>query len=306
MDWTHQLTLLLAAFGLSTVIGLERELRQKNAGLRTHTLVGVGAAVFTIVSKFGFGDVVSEGTVNLDPSRVAAQVVSGIGFIGAGVIFVRRADVRGLTTAAAVWLTAGVGMAAGAGLVPLAVGATAAHLFVAYAYTPLVRRLPASRRALRSIEVSYRDREGVLRRLLAEITGMDYVVSGLDVTRSDADRSIVTVRCEVEGARSIGNLVDALHALVASSRFAPPTTPNRAGRAGPSSPHALRDVISPWRAAGLAPSLCGFLRRSFPHSIDARPPSSRHTRLPSRRLASVLGNASPADAARAACCSSRS
>ena len=61
--------------------------------------------------------------------------------------------------------------------------------------------------------MSYRDREGVLRRLLAEITGMDYVVSGLDVTRSDADRSIVTVRCEVEGARSIGNLVDAVHAL---------------------------------------------------------------------------------------------
>lgn len=213
MDWTNQLTLLLVAFGLSSVIGLERELRQKNAGLRTHTLVGVGAAVFTIVSKFGFGDVVSEGTVNLDPSRIAAQVVSGIGFIGAGVIFVRRADVvRGLTTAAAVWLTAGVGMAAGAGLVPLAVGATAAHLFVAYGYTLLVRRLPASRRALTSIEVSYRDRQGVLRRVLSQITDMGYVVSDLDVTRSDDDRSIVTVRCEIEGARSIGNLVDTLHA----------------------------------------------------------------------------------------------
>jgi putative Mg2+ transporter-C (MgtC) family protein len=213
MNWTHQLTLLLVAFGLSSVIGLERELRQKNAGLRTHTLVGVGAALFMLVSKFGFGDVLSEGTVSLDPSRVASQVVSGIGFIGAGVIFVRRADVRGLTTAAAIWLTAGVGMAAGAGLVPLAVVATAAHVLVAYVYTPLVRRLPASRRAVRSIEVSYRDREGVLRRVLAEVTDMDYVVSDLDVTRSDADRSIVTVRCQVEGARSIGNLIDALHAL---------------------------------------------------------------------------------------------
>jgi putative Mg2+ transporter-C (MgtC) family protein len=109
MSWAHQLTLLGVAFILSSIIGLERELRQKSAGLRTHTLVGVGAAVFVLVSKFGFSDVVSAGTVNLDPSRVAAQVVSGIGFIGAGVIFVKRAGVRGLTTAAAIWLTAAVG-----------------------------------------------------------------------------------------------------------------------------------------------------------------------------------------------------
>jgi putative Mg2+ transporter-C (MgtC) family protein len=213
MNWTHQLTLVAVAFGLSSVIGLERELRQKNAGLRTHTLVGLGAAVFVLVSKFGFSDVVSEGTVTLDPSRVAAQVVTGIGFIGAGVIFVKRDGVRGLTTAAAVWVTAGVGMAAGAGLVPLAVGATAAHIIVAYVYTPLVRRLPASRRSLMAIEVSYRDREGVLRRVLSQVTDMDYVVSDLDVTRSDADRSIVTVRCEVEGGRSAGNLLEALQRL---------------------------------------------------------------------------------------------
>jgi putative Mg2+ transporter-C (MgtC) family protein len=211
MQWAHQLILLLVAFGLSSLIGLERELRQKNAGLRTHTLVGVGAATFVLVSKYGFSDVVSEGTVNLDPSRVAAQVVSGIGFIGAGVIFVKRADVRGLTTAAAVWVTAAVGMAAGAGLVTLAVAATATHLIVAYVYTPLVRRLPASRRSLTAIEVSYRDREGVLRRVLSQVTDLDYIVADVDVTRSDADRSIVTVRCEVEGARSVANLVDALH-----------------------------------------------------------------------------------------------
>src|SRR4051812_14816837 len=98
MGWSHQLILLAVAFGLSSLIGLERELRQKSAGLRTHTLVGVGAAVFMLVSKYGFSDVVTPGTVNLDPSRVAAQVVSGIGFIGAGVIFVKRAGVRGLTT----------------------------------------------------------------------------------------------------------------------------------------------------------------------------------------------------------------
>src|SRR3954462_7722458 len=124
MAWTDEVALLSLALVLSTVVGLERELRQKSAGLRTHTLVGVGAAVFMLVSKYGFSDVVSAGTVTLDPSRVAAQVVSGIGFIGAGVIFVKRSGVRGLTTAAAIWLTAAVGLAAGAGLVALAVGAT--------------------------------------------------------------------------------------------------------------------------------------------------------------------------------------
>jgi putative Mg2+ transporter-C (MgtC) family protein len=117
MSWSHQLVLLGVALALSSIIGLERGLRQKSAGLRTHTLVGVGAAVFVLVSKYGFSDVVSAGTVNLDPSRVAAQVVSGIGFIGAGLIFVKRAGVRGLITAAAIWLTAAVGMAAGAGLI---------------------------------------------------------------------------------------------------------------------------------------------------------------------------------------------
>jgi putative Mg2+ transporter-C (MgtC) family protein len=100
---------------LSAVIGLEREMRQKNAGLRTHTLVGVGAALFTLISKYGFADVLRPGQVVVDPSRVAAQIVSGMGFLGAGIIFVRRDSVRGLTTAAGVWVTAAVGAAAGAG-----------------------------------------------------------------------------------------------------------------------------------------------------------------------------------------------
>jgi putative Mg2+ transporter-C (MgtC) family protein len=80
---------LVLAFVLSAAIGLEREIRQKSAGLRTHTLVGFGAALIMLVSKYGFTDVLGAHTV-LDPSRVAAQIVSGIGFIGGGLIFVRR------------------------------------------------------------------------------------------------------------------------------------------------------------------------------------------------------------------------
>jgi putative Mg2+ transporter-C (MgtC) family protein len=103
------------AFLLSSLIGVEREWRQKSAGLRTHTLVGVGAALFVLVSKYGFSDVLGS-HVTLDPSRVAAQIVSGIGFIGGGLIFVRGDAVKGLTTAAIVWVTAAIGMACGAGL----------------------------------------------------------------------------------------------------------------------------------------------------------------------------------------------
>ena len=90
------------ALGLSTTIGLERELRQKSAGLRTYTLVGLGSALFLLVSGYGFFDTLAEDQIVLDPSRVAAQIVSGIGSIGGGLIFVRRDSVRGLTTAAGV------------------------------------------------------------------------------------------------------------------------------------------------------------------------------------------------------------
>ena len=102
------------ALVLSAIVGIEREVRQKSAGLRTHALVGTGAALFMLISKYGFSDVLVTGQVVVDPSRVAAQIVSGIGFIGAGLIFVRQDAVRGLTTAASVWVTAAIGVARGA------------------------------------------------------------------------------------------------------------------------------------------------------------------------------------------------
>jgi putative Mg2+ transporter-C (MgtC) family protein len=133
---------IAAAFVLSSLIGLEREIRQKAAGLRTHTLVGLGAALFILISKYGFSDVLVDGQVVLDPSRVAAQVVSGIGFIGGGIIFVRRDAVQGLTTAAIVWVTAAIGMACGAGLFLLALAVTVCHFIVVLGYPPLMNRIP--------------------------------------------------------------------------------------------------------------------------------------------------------------------
>jgi putative Mg2+ transporter-C (MgtC) family protein len=208
----HQLSLLGVAFLLSSLIGLERQLRQRSAGLRTHALVGVGAAGFILVSKYGFADVLGHG-ISLDPSRVAAQVVSGIGFIGAGLIFVKRDSVRGLTTAATIWLVAAVGLASGAGLLAVALGLTAAHLIVAFGYTDLVRRLPQFRFASGTIEVTYRDRSGVLRRVLAVATEQSFVISDLQVARSDRDESLVVVTFGIEGKGSLEGLVEVLQRI---------------------------------------------------------------------------------------------
>ncbi len=122
-----ELALLALAFVLSAAIGLERHRKLKSAGLRTHTLVGLGSAVFTLVSAYGFHNITEAGAI-ADPSRIAAQIVSGIGFLGAGVIFVRKATVSGLTTAASIWATAAVGMACGAGEPLLAIIATLLQL----------------------------------------------------------------------------------------------------------------------------------------------------------------------------------
>ncbi len=118
------LRLLVAAL-LCGAIGLERELRERAAGLRTHMLVGVGSALFTLVSAYAWGDFTFEGSVTFDPTRIAAQIVAGIGFLGAGVIIRQGLSVRGVTTAAGLWVVAGIGMACGAGYFAAALIATA-------------------------------------------------------------------------------------------------------------------------------------------------------------------------------------
>jgi len=205
------------AFVLSSLIGLEREWRQKSAGLRTHTLVGVGAALFIIISKYGFSDVLLQGRVVLDPSRVAAGVVSGIGFIGGGLIFVRGDVVRGLTTAAIVWMTAAIGMACGAGLILLALVVTAAHFVVVFLYPELSARLPPSRYLGFGMRVVYEDGRGILREIVTESTGLGLAIHRM-VTQQIEGRRIagvpaVAVSFEVHGKPSIEELTLALQGI---------------------------------------------------------------------------------------------
>ncbi|MCW2878728.1 MAG: putative Mg2+ transporter-C (MgtC) family protein [Sphaerisporangium sp.] len=202
---------LALAFMLSASIGLEREIRQKSAGLRTHTLVGFAAALIMLVSKYGFSDVLGE-HITLDPSRVAAQIVSGIGFLGAGLIFVRQDAVRGLTTAASIWLTAAVGMAAGAGLWLLALIVTLGHFLAVSVLSPLAIRLPRSKYAPSRLHLTYLDGRDVMRQVLAECLSRGFSVTELSIDQrsKSQDPATVSLWLTLHGPGSISDLIAAL------------------------------------------------------------------------------------------------
>jgi putative Mg2+ transporter-C (MgtC) family protein len=137
LPFAELLSRLLLAALLGSMIGLERERLLWAAGLRTHMLVCVGSCLIMVVSAFGFSDILGVEHVVLDPSRMAAQVVSGIGFLGAGAILLRGDMIRGLTTAASVWAVAGVGLAVGGGLYLAATTATIIMLIILVGIKPL-------------------------------------------------------------------------------------------------------------------------------------------------------------------------
>lgn len=172
------------ALVLSTLIGWERGAQQKSAGLRTHALVGIASALMMQISQFGFSNVLGLENASFDPSRVASQIVTGIGFIGGGLIFVSRGAVRGLTTAATVWLTCAVGMACGGGLALLATVTTALHFLVIRGYPPLAARLSAGKAPVQStLQLRYRTGAALLPRLMEMCTDRGFRILGVRVDR---------------------------------------------------------------------------------------------------------------------------
>lgn len=232
MDTWQLLLCLTIALVLCTLVGIERQMNQKSAGMKTHTLVGVGAALFMVISKYGFYDVADANLVKLDPSRMAAQIVSGIGFVGAGLVFVRRNRVRGLTTAASIWLVAAIGSSAGAGLIVPAVFVTLVHFFVVLGYPYIVRRTRLGSIREHTVRVQYEDGTGALRRILLTCVSQGLVVHGFEMRQSlqpegrrnildrsvqhtnvPADHNIVEVELELEGTSSPPKLVEVLSSL---------------------------------------------------------------------------------------------
>jgi putative Mg2+ transporter-C (MgtC) family protein len=204
---------LVAAAVLGGAIGFERERNSWAAGLRTHMLVSVGACLVTIVSAFGFADILGEKNVVLDPSRVAAQVVSGIGFLGAGAILLRGEIVRGLTTAASLWAVAAVGLAIGGGLYVAGLAATVVILVILAGIKPIEE---IYRERNQTIELSILADHGalsldVLRATLGERTRRvkQFVVHSSDA----ADKDDVTLVMSRVTKKDVSDIAGAFRAL---------------------------------------------------------------------------------------------
>jgi putative Mg2+ transporter-C (MgtC) family protein len=185
------LRLALAA-ALGAAIGLERELREREAGLRTHLLVSLGSALFTVVSAYGFHAFLSSGAnvVRADPTRIAAQIVTGIGFLGAGAIIRQGLSVRGLTTAATLWVVAAIGLACGAGYYSAAVVTTVLVILSLWplrivAYHLFLRFRPERERLVVDLA-----RNRPLATVLEAIEGSGARVASLEVTGDDESRSV--------------------------------------------------------------------------------------------------------------------
>lgn len=199
---------------LSIVVGAEREYFAKAAGIRTYTVVGLGSALFTVVSIYGFMPFSQADGMNYDGARVAAQIVSGVGFLGAGLIFVRRDVVRGLTTAASVWFVAAIGMAAGAGQYIVATAATLIYLLVAFGVRPISARMPQAKSTHEVFNITYWDGQGVLRKVMEIIAEHGITVTDLKIgkrTKIKNEGAMQEVKISTHGAsKSLEDLVQEL------------------------------------------------------------------------------------------------
>lgn len=212
LSWPHVLLRLSVAAVLGGAIGAERELRERQAGLRTHLVVCVGSALFTLVSAYGFRDFIEAGNTyaRIDPTRIAAQIVTGIGFLGAGAIIRQGLSVRGLTTAATLWLVAAIGMAVGAGYYDAALIATIGALLTLgplriFAYRVIRRFRPEVDRLLVEIPAG-----GSPAPLIETIERHGGRVVSLDVAQ-EGDRRSVAVEVEMQKSAAptiVANVAD--------------------------------------------------------------------------------------------------
>jgi putative Mg2+ transporter-C (MgtC) family protein len=214
LGWDDVALRLVVAAVLGGAVGLERELREREAGLRTHLLVSLGAAVFTLVSAYGFSDFrygLNTG-ITLDPTRIAAQIVTGIGFLGAGAIIRQGLSVRGLTTAATLWVVAAIGLASGAGYYSAAVVGTAIVLFSLWplrllAHQAVIRIRPEEGRLLVVLPPG-----ASAAPVVAELERTGVRIDSLQIEESQTERAVV-VEVRVPEQLRGADLVDRMHSL---------------------------------------------------------------------------------------------
>ena len=199
---------LFAAAMLGGVIGLEREYRAKEAGFRTHFLVALGSGLFMILSQFGFDDVLAHyEQVSLDPSRIASQVVTGIGFIGAGTIIFQKHVVRGLTTAAGLWVTSAIGMTAGAGMYVLSIATTVLVLLCLEALYFILQHF-----GTRNITVTFSTpKEENIQPVLQRLRDKEIIIDSYEMTRKDTSSGhyfVVTMEMKFKRKRYKNHLLN--------------------------------------------------------------------------------------------------
>lgn len=199
---------LFVAAMLGGVIGLEREYRAKEAGFRTHFLVALGSGLFMILSQFGFDDVLGHyEQVSLDPSRIASQVVTGIGFIGAGTIIFQKHVVRGLTTAAGLWVTSAIGMTAGAGMYVLSIATTVLVLLCLEALYFILQHF-----GTRNITVTFSTpKEENIQPVLQRLRDKEIIIDSYEMTRKDTSSGhyfIVTMEMKFKRKRYKNHLLN--------------------------------------------------------------------------------------------------
>ena len=199
---------LFVAAMLGGVIGLEREYRAKEAGFRTHFLVALGSGLFMILSQFGFDNILSNyEQVSLDPSRIASQVVTGIGFIGAGTIIFQKHVVRGLTTAAGLWVTSAIGMTAGAGMYVLSIATTVLVLLCLEALYFILQHF-----GTRNITVTFSTpKEESIQLVLQRLRAKEVIIDSYEMKRKDTSSGyyyVVTMEMKFKRKRYKNHLLN--------------------------------------------------------------------------------------------------
>ena len=215
LSWGEALLRLALAAALGGAVGIERELREREAGFRTHLLVSLGSALFTIAGAYGFHDLLTHGS-SIDPTRVAAQIVTGIGFLGAGAIIRQGVAVRGLTTAATLWVVAAIGLTSGAGYYSAAVITTALVLFSLWplriaSYRILGRFRPETDRLLVQLPAGESPAP-----LIEALEGVGARLQSLEVSHEADRRTVmidVTLPPRADAAAMVVKLADVEHVL---------------------------------------------------------------------------------------------
>ncbi len=183
-QWELLVRLLIACV-CGCIIGIERSFRQKEAGIRTHIILALGAALMMVVSKYGFNDIglMDMNSLRADASRIASNIVTGISFLGAGVIFVRGGSIKGLTTAAGIWATAGIGMAIGAGMYTIGISCTALMILIQlllHKFMPFSENMETN---IISIKIS--EESQALEEITQKLTSAGMVVTGIRFKKQD-------------------------------------------------------------------------------------------------------------------------